>query len=80
VSHLTVGEPIANQGTCHFDADGNGTNESTCLTDDPATAAVGDPTSVLILPSPVEVPALSDVGLALLCLSLAGVALLRLRR
>jgi uncharacterized repeat protein (TIGR01451 family) len=80
VSRLTVGEPIANQGTCHFDADGNGTNESTCLTDDPATAAVGDPTSVLILPSPVEVPALSDVGLALLCLSLAGVALLRLRR
>jgi len=36
---------ISNQGTIFYDADANGTNESTALTDDPGTAAANDPTS-----------------------------------
>jgi uncharacterized repeat protein (TIGR01451 family) len=35
---------ISNQGTVSYDADGNGTNESTLLTDDPALPGAADPT------------------------------------
>ena len=41
----TAGQTLSNQGTVFFDADGNGTNESSILTDDPSTAAANDPTS-----------------------------------
>jgi uncharacterized repeat protein (TIGR01451 family) len=43
--------PVSNQGTVNFDADGNGTNESTVLTDDPTHAGAADPT-VFNLASP----------------------------
>ncbi len=36
---------VSNQGTVFYDADGNGTNESSRLTDDPSTVAALDPTS-----------------------------------
>ena len=39
------GTVVANQGTASFDADGNGTNESTVLTDDPGVAGPSDPTT-----------------------------------
>jgi uncharacterized repeat protein (TIGR01451 family) len=47
--HATVnsappGTVISNQGTIHFDADNNGTNESTALTDDPSVGGATDPT------------------------------------
>ena len=35
---------VFNQGTVNFDADGNGTNESSALTDNPAAAGPADPT------------------------------------
>ncbi len=40
----TQGTTISNQGTVSYDADGNGTNESTVLTDDPAVAGAANPT------------------------------------
>jgi uncharacterized repeat protein (TIGR01451 family) len=73
------GQSISNQGTVFFDADGNGTNESSILTDDPATAAANDPTTFAVVPN-VEVPTLSEWGLAILALLLVSGALLTLRR
>ena len=39
-----LGTIVSNQGTIKFDADGNGSNESTAATDDPAVAGANDPT------------------------------------
>jgi hypothetical protein len=47
-----TGATISNQGTILFDADGNGTNESTVLTDDPGVGGANDPTSLQVAPSP----------------------------
>jgi uncharacterized repeat protein (TIGR01451 family) len=75
----TAGGTISNQGTVFFDADGNGTNESSILTDDPGTAAANDPTSFPVA-SIAQVPTLSELGLAILALLLASGALLVMRR
>ncbi|HSS50149.1 MAG TPA: hypothetical protein VLX28_14520 [Thermoanaerobaculia bacterium] len=75
-----AGQTISNQGTFSYDSDGDGTNDATSLTDDPATPVPGDPTSVTVPQSVVETPTLSGIGLALLGLALAGAALLVLRR
>jgi uncharacterized repeat protein (TIGR01451 family) len=75
----TAGQTLANQGTVFFDADGNGTNESSILTDDPSTATANDPTTFRVQ-SALEVPTLSELGLLALALLLASGALLMLRR
>jgi uncharacterized repeat protein (TIGR01451 family) len=77
----TAGQTISNQGTISYDSNGDGTNDASNVTDDPATIAGGDPTSVTVAPGPIiAVPTLSEYGLAALCLALAGAALLLLRR
>jgi uncharacterized repeat protein (TIGR01451 family) len=76
----TQGQTLANQGTVFFDADGNGTNESSVPTDDPATAAANDPTTFQVAPIIGEIPTLSEFGLAALALLLASGAFLMLRR
>ena len=55
-----AGTVISAQGTIGFDADGNGSNESTALTDDPATEPRPDPTVFVVPP-----PALSITGVTL---------------
>ncbi|MBL8299140.1 MAG: DUF11 domain-containing protein [Rhodanobacteraceae bacterium] len=69
---------IANQGTVAFDGDGNGTNERTVLTDDPAAGGGSDATifSVAGVPAApiVPVPTLTLWTLLLLALGLAGLA------
>ncbi|HEX4959707.1 MAG TPA: M36 family metallopeptidase [Thermoanaerobaculia bacterium] len=80
VNSGTSGQSISNQGTFSFDANGDGTNDTTGMTDDPATAPTGDPTTVVVSQSIAEVPTLSDFGLAALCLALTGAALFLLRR
>ncbi len=78
-----AGTTVSNQGTISYDADGNGTNESTAQTDnDPGTPGTG-PTNVQITggpTSPVEIPTLSSIGLLLLMVMMAGLALAMLRR
>jgi uncharacterized repeat protein (TIGR01451 family) len=39
---------VSNQGTVRYDGDGNGTNESTALTDDPGEPGAADPTSFTV--------------------------------
>ncbi|MEO8395382.1 MAG: SH3 domain-containing protein, partial [Chloroflexota bacterium] len=49
------GQTVSNQGTANYDSDGNGSNESPVLTDDPGTAAPLDPTSFTVLAPDVSV-------------------------
>jgi len=73
----TNGTTICNQATIMFDADGDGINETSGVSDDPSTPAKDDPCCFRVSN---EIPALSAAGLAALILLLAGLALLRLRR
>ncbi|MFY9826490.1 MAG: S8 family serine peptidase [Thermoanaerobaculia bacterium] len=79
VNNSTAGTTICNQGTIFFDADGNGTNESSILTDDPGVGGVNDPTCFAVV-AIAQVPTLSTVGLTLMALLLLVGALLVLRR
>ncbi len=72
-----AGTTVSNQGTIAYDADGNGTNESTARTDDPGVGGGADPTTFQVVEA---IPTLSTLGLALLALALAVLALARLRR
>lgn len=44
----TATTTISNQGSVAFDADGNGINEASAVTDDPAVAGASDPTSFFV--------------------------------
>jgi uncharacterized repeat protein (TIGR01451 family) len=46
---VALGATIANQATVSYDADGDGTNEATTVTDDPAAAGPNDPTSFVVV-------------------------------
>jgi uncharacterized repeat protein (TIGR01451 family) len=76
------GTTIENQGSVAFDADGDGDNESSALTDDPATGQANDPTIfVVVAPIPIiDIPTLGGIGLAAFALLLAALAALRLSR
>lgn len=82
ISASASGQTITNQGTVAFDADSNGTNESTALTDDPAVGGATDPTAFIAAapPEPVKVPAATVRGLILVSLCVAALALFELRR
>ncbi len=79
-----LGEVVANQASVSYDADGNGSNESSALTDDPATGTFGDPTVITITRGAganAVVPTLGGPGLAALALLVAlGGALVLGRR
>lgn len=77
---FAAGTPISNQASLSYDADGDGTNEASGLSDDPAVAGGSDPTLFVVEAPPVVlIPTLNEVGLAVLVLllGLGGVALLR---
>ena len=54
INTTTMGMVISNQGTISYDNDGNGTNESSAVTDNPGTAAANDPTSFTVVATPVR--------------------------
>lgn len=58
----TVGSTISNQGTVLYDADGNGSNESSRVTDDPSSEDEGDPTSFTVCGSNLIVSTTADSG------------------
>ena len=45
---------VANQGTVYYDADGNGANEATAPTDDPAEPGTNDATSFVVVSPPLD--------------------------
>jgi uncharacterized repeat protein (TIGR01451 family) len=74
------GSTVANQATLAYDADGNGTNEASGASDDPATPPSNDPTSFVVGAAPIgEIPTLGRSGLLALAaaLALAGAWLAR---
>lgn len=66
------GTTIRNQGSAAFDADGNGTNETSVPTDDPRLGGSADPTDLAIGSAGV-VPVLSRAGLLGLLALLGGI-------
>jgi uncharacterized repeat protein (TIGR01451 family)/fimbrial isopeptide formation D2 family protein len=75
------GTTVSNQATISYDADVNGSNESTTTTDDPAAGGTNDPTAfVVAADSIVQIPTLSEIGLAALGLMLMLAAWIQLRR
>jgi uncharacterized repeat protein (TIGR01451 family) len=74
----TAGTTICNQATIAFDADGNGTNESGGLSDDPNTPTGPDACCFRVF-TPAEIPTLSTLGLIAFALLTALLAWARLR-
>ncbi len=75
-----VGASVSNQATIAYDLDGNGTNEASGVSDDPATTTAGDPT-VFVAVDAAIVPVLGGTGLGFLALLVAlGGALVLGRR
>jgi uncharacterized repeat protein (TIGR01451 family) len=75
-----TGVTLNNQGTVNFDGDGNGTNESTALTDNPNTATPNDPTGIVIGGPVVPVSTLSQGGLLALLMMMGMLGALAARR
>ena len=73
------GIEIANQALIRFDSDHDGTDDTTVVSDDPATPEPGDPTIILSRATVVEVPALGGLGLPLFALLLSALGWYRLR-
>jgi fimbrial isopeptide formation D2 family protein len=46
---VALGTTVSNQATVSYDADVNGTNESTALSDDPGVAGASDPTDFVVV-------------------------------
>ncbi len=81
VDTVAVGTLVVNQASVAFDADGNGTNEASAVSDDPAVGGNDDPTAFTVeVGATIDIPTLDNLGLTLLALLLAAGALLRLRR
>jgi uncharacterized repeat protein (TIGR01451 family) len=80
---VPAGTTVSNQGTVSYDANGDGTNETTAGTDDPAAGGPNDPTTFVVAGGVdlTEIPTLNEVGLAVLVLLLAlgGTVLMRRR-
>ncbi|MEO6192547.1 MAG: DUF11 domain-containing protein, partial [Thermoanaerobaculia bacterium] len=83
-ANVAPGTTLSNQGTFNYDADGNGTNEASGVTDSPAAGGSADPTTFQVQGgvTPPPIPTLDEVGLMLLALLLAmgGAVMLRRRR
>jgi len=80
---INPGTPsLSNQATINYDADLNGTNDTTTTSDDPSVGGTNDPTACAVRGgvSPVEIPTVSQTGLLALGLSLLLAALSLLRR
>ncbi len=76
----TAGTTIANQATFNYDSNNDGTNDATGLSDDPNTVAANDPTAFTVGQAIAAVPTLSGLGLLVLIVALAAIALAMSKR
>jgi uncharacterized repeat protein (TIGR01451 family) len=78
---IPAGTTISNQGQVFFDFNGDGINESSTVTDNPATPGP-DATSFTVAQQQqtAEIPTLDLLGLALLALLMAGAAVWMMRQ
>lgn len=70
-----VGTTVSNQGSLSFDGNGDGANDATALTDDPALPGAQDPTAFAVALASAVVPVLGPFGTALLALLVAAAGL-----
>jgi uncharacterized repeat protein (TIGR01451 family) len=78
---VPVGTFVTNQGMISYDANGDGINEASGVTDDPQAAGSGNPTGFPVgAAANADIPALDALGLAALAALLAGLGLLVMRR
>ncbi|HEV7239113.1 MAG TPA: ExeM/NucH family extracellular endonuclease [Thermoanaerobaculia bacterium] len=78
---VTAGTTINNFGTIHYDADGNGTNESTRQTDNPAQPGSADQTGFVVAQAFHEhIPTLDEWALMALAAMLAALAMWVMKR
>jgi hypothetical protein len=74
------GEEVSNQALARYDADNDGINDTTIVSDDPSTPEPDDATVFLVVANPLEIPTLGEWGLLLLVLLLGAAAVQMLRR
>lgn len=75
INAVAPGTSVSNQGTVHYDADGNGTNETSLPTDDPSASGPANATVFFVTAPPAPIPApLDPIALLALALMLAVVA------
>lgn len=76
------GTTISNQASLSYDADGNGTNEASGVSDNPAAAGGDNPTDFVVgeAVNIAEIPTLDQIGLMALAAILAMLGAWRLRR
>jgi uncharacterized repeat protein (TIGR01451 family) len=83
-TNVAPGTTISNQATFSYDANGDGTNEASGVSDDPVAQGGSDPTAFQVQGPDVApgIPTLDGLGLMLLALLLAmgGAVMLRRRR
>ena len=72
------GATVSNQGQASFDGNGDGTNETTVLTDDPSLSGSTDVTAFAV--SAAAIPVLPPAGLAALALAIAALGVFVLGR
>ncbi len=79
--HSTVppGTTISNQGSLVYDQDGNGTNETSAVTDDPAVNGSANATAFAVAGTAAGAPTLSTLMLGIFTALIGAVAVLRLR-
>ena len=65
ISTAAANQTISNQAEIFYDADGEGTNDTMELTDDPDVAGPDDPTA-FVVGSVLEIPTLDAVGLVVM--------------
>ncbi|MFO1352222.1 MAG: IPTL-CTERM sorting domain-containing protein [Gammaproteobacteria bacterium] len=75
--NVGLGAVISNQGTLNFDSDGDGTNDATALTDDPATPTGNDATLITLA---AAIPTLSFWAMLALALGVLAAVTYRQRR
>ena len=73
-----IGSTVSNQGQASYDGDGNGTNETTVLTDDPSRPGSTDATAFAV--SEAAIPTLPAAGLAALAAAIAALGVFVLGR
>jgi len=79
-STVAPGTIVSNQATFAFDADVNGSNESSASTDDPGQPGKADATSFTVAAAVAGIPTLDERALLALGLLLAGLGAWWIRR
>jgi uncharacterized repeat protein (TIGR01451 family) len=79
VEAVAPGTTITNQASLTYDTNGDGINDTTIQSDNPDTGTPGDPTTTTVGAAVAGIPTASELALLLLAMSLAMVAIFRMR-